>query len=148
MNFVRLRLFFALLSTVVLVGCASPQQASNTFVGATAGAIFGAVLGDSREAAAAGALIGGLVGASVPTGQAGYHVNSGHPATGGTIAAPRRIHQPVNVRCENHSYWDGYGCRLKPGQVVVHPRQHRPGLCQNPQVMRNGRYEAPTYYPC
>ena len=55
-------------AAMMLAGCAGPNQAGGTLVGAGAGAIVGGAIGNSPGSVAVGAVVGGLIGNTIGAG--------------------------------------------------------------------------------
>ncbi len=146
MKFVRLVLMCV--AALISTGCAT-QQGMNILAGVGAGAIFGAVVGDTTEAAKRGALLGGIAGALIPT-------QTQAPTAVSTTTVPvatQAVGLPAGYSCRHPSFWDGKGCFRPSGttQTIQTPTFPSPqkGLCDNPyQINKQGQAVFNGRHPC
>lgn len=128
------RLIFAAIAAAFLAGCANPQQLNNTVGGAAVGAMLGAVVGDSSEAAKRGAVIGAIAGASIPTQHRAYG-GAPYPVQG-QVVHPGPVYGPQAV-CDNGK------------SVAYHPGLRRE-VCAYPgdrNVIFRGSHSAGVIHP-
>lgn len=121
--------FLVCVITITSSGCAT-QQGNNILTGVGGGALFGAAVGDTTNAAKRGAVLGGILGALTPINQS------------------QLIIQQPGVQGQIQTNSGSLSLLPIPQNFQRFPAPQK-GMCDNPyQVNRQGQPMFSGRYPC
>ncbi len=131
--------FLVCVITITSSGCAT-QQGNNILTGVGGGALFGAAVGDTTNAAKRGAVLGGILGALTPINQSQLIIQQ--PG----VQVP--IVQQPGVQGQIQTNSGSLSLLPIPQNFQRFPAPQK-GMCDNPyQVNRQGQPMFSGRYPC